>query len=70
LIRSLSRENTKSIQAGNSEYINRLKSCISSLERRADKNRNDAIRYSNAIYDLAEKYNIKHEEVRELLYKK
>jgi hypothetical protein len=67
MIRSLSRENEKFIKTCDSDYINKLKNKTIKLEKEARNNNNKAIRSSNAIFEICEKYNLNRQEVRELV---
>lgn len=67
MIRSLYREYEKFIKTCDIEYINRLKSSISRLERESRDNHNRYLTYSNAIFMICEKYNLNYEEVRKLV---
>lgn len=63
IIRSLYREQEKFIKTCDTSYINRLQSKISRLERELRSSHNKNIKYSNAIVDICEKYDLNHEEV-------
>ena len=63
IIRSLYREQEKFIKTCDTNYINRLQSKISRLERELRSSYNKNIKYSNAIDDVCEKYDLDHREV-------
>jgi hypothetical protein len=67
MIRSLSRENEKFIKTCDTSLVNRLKNKIDNLEKEKQEHQ----RYKNKMYyaitDICSKYNLKYEEVRELV---
>ena len=64
LIRSLSRENSKSINADNKEYLTELKNKISTLEKANRQNLNKISVYQNALFEICEEYGLNYKEVR------
>lgn len=67
MIRSLCRENEKFINTCDTSYINKLKNEISRLEKKKNENYGKYCKYSNAIYEICDKYNLNYEEVRQLI---
>lgn len=67
MIRSLSRENEKFIKTCDSIYINKLKNKISKLEKESRENYNRYLTVSNGMYEVCDKYNLDHKEVRNII---
>jgi hypothetical protein len=67
MIRSLAREYDKFINTCDKDYINRLQTRIAQLERKSRDECNQRINYSNAIYEICNKYNLNYEEVRKMV---
>lgn len=67
IIRSLCREFEKFMQTNDTNYINNLKNRISKLEKKSQDNYNKYIRYSNIIFELCDKYNLNHQEIRQFI---
>lgn len=67
MIRSLSREQDKFKKTCDINYLNKLKNKITNLEKQSRENQNKYINYSNAIYEICDKYNLDYKEVRKLV---
>lgn len=67
LIRSLHREQEKFIKTCDTGHLNRLESEIARLRRELRRIHNDCTKYSNAIYDICNKYDLDFKEVRRIV---
>ena len=67
MIRSLSREFSKYSNTCDVDYLSKLKSTISRLEKQNREEHDKSIRNSNAIYEICEVYGLEYAEVRKLV---
>lgn len=69
MIRSLSRENNKAIEAGDINFINKLKYKVNMAEKSEKEYRAKEMGLRNALYEICKVYNLNREEIRDMIRK-